>query len=171
MASFRKVAGLKHLFAGFSLVLWIGVSCTNEDAYDAMLQVLLTHDVHELHVDNIHDVRDWLVLDVREYKEFSVSHLPGAYWVGSEIDFSTLPDSIDFDTAILVYCSVGYRSEEAARILQSKGFTQVSNLYGGIFSWVNEGRPVFDSLGGQTERVHAYNQTWSIWLKHGEKVY
>ncbi|MDF9798803.1 hypothetical protein OKW21_004066 [Catalinimonas alkaloidigena] len=44
-------------------------------------------------------------------------------------------------------------------------------MYGGIFEWVNQGQDVVDSSGQPTEKVHAYDRVWGIWLKQGEKVY
>ncbi|MBI1194042.1 MAG: rhodanese-like domain-containing protein, partial [Bacteroidetes bacterium] len=43
--------------------------------------------------------------------------------------------------------------------------------YGGIFEWVNAGNSVVDPSGKPTERVHAYNRTWGLFLERGEKVY
>ena len=71
---------------------------------------------------------------------------------------------------IVVYCSIGYRSEKIAEKLRRKGYT-VFNLYGGIFDWKNKGNTVVDSLGNTTEKVHAYNEAWSKWLFNGQKVY
>jgi hydroxyacylglutathione hydrolase len=39
------------------------------------------------------------------------------------------------DRPILVYCAGGYRSSIAASLLQSRGFTQVSEIAGGIVAW------------------------------------
>jgi rhodanese-related sulfurtransferase len=39
------------------------------------------------------------------------------------------------DRALLVYCAGGYRSSIAASLLQRHGFTQVSELAGGIAAW------------------------------------
>jgi predicted sulfurtransferase len=74
------------------------------------------------------------------------------------------------DTPIIVYCSVGYRSEKVAEQIIAAGYTQVSNLYGGIFEWVNEEQPVYDTKG-KTQKVHAYNKVWGVWLRKGKKVY
>jgi hypothetical protein len=43
-------------------------------------------------------------------------------------------------------------------------------MYGGIFEWVNNGYPIVNSAG-PTQRVHAFDRTWGVWLKKGEKVY
>ncbi len=72
--------------------------------------------------------------------------------------------------SIIVYCSIGYRSERVGEQLQEAGFTNVQNLYGGLFQWVNEEKPVFNAQG-KTQQVHAYSRSWGIWLQKGEKVY
>ena len=66
-----------------------------------------------------------------------------------------------------MYCSVGYRSEKVSEKLIKAG----SNMYGSIFEWVNQGRPVYDSDGVPTDRVHAFDETWGAWLLKGEKVF
>ncbi|NBP69657.1 MAG: rhodanese-like domain-containing protein, partial [Cytophagia bacterium] len=78
---------------------------------------------------------------------------------------------LDKKTPIVVYCSVGYRSEKVTEKLKQAGFTNVSNLYGGIFEWINQGYKVVDSNEKETNNVHAYNKTWGIWLSKGNKVY
>jgi 3-mercaptopyruvate sulfurtransferase SseA len=55
--------------------------------------------------------------------------------------------------------------------LNSKGFNNVYNLYGGIFEWKNLGYPVYDSNGAETENVHVYSEEWCVWLKNGNKIY
>jgi rhodanese-related sulfurtransferase len=110
-----------------------------------------------------------VLLDIRSAKEFRVSHLKDA--VGLSYDHFSEADVMHLsrDREIVVYCSVGYRSERIGEKLQQLGFTKVYNLYGGIFEWVNQGHPVF--AGDQkTNQVHAYSREWAIWLKKGEKV-
>jgi 3-mercaptopyruvate sulfurtransferase SseA len=55
-------------------------------------------------------------------------------------------------------------------MLQQAGFTNVKNLYGGIFQWMNEKKPVYNHKG-LTQQVHPYSRSWGIWLQRGEKVY
>jgi len=100
-----------------------------------------------------------------------VSHIPNALFTGYK-DFNTdaLKDIPKTDT-IVVYCSVGYRSERIGEKLQKMGYSNVFNLYGGIFEWKNTGLEVVDTDGTETEKVHTYNKTWSKWLTRGEKVY
>ena len=112
-----------------------------------------------------------VILDARERSEYDVSHLPNAVFIGYNNFEKKILDSLAKDKPIVVYCSIGYRSEKIGEKLQKLGFTKVYNLYGSIFEWVNQGNPVVDSSGKPTQRVHAYSRTWGIWLKRGEKIY
>lgn len=111
-----------------------------------------------------------LLLDVRTPAEFRVSHLAGARFVSYDsIATATFAD-LDRTRPVVVYCSVGVRSERLGERLQALGFSQVRNLYGGLFEWVNEGHPVVNAAG-PTANVHPYSALWSPWLKRGHKVY
>ncbi len=143
----------------------------NSKAYHLMLRSLLAHNIPEISVSQIpQDAASLLFLDARSLQEYQVSHIRNAIWVGyKDFRFSRIPPGSG-NRNIIVYCSVGYRSEKIAAQLQKAKYTHVKNLYGGIFEWVNENRPVYDSVG-VTQRIHAYNHLWGIWLKKGEKVY
>jgi hydroxyacylglutathione hydrolase len=47
-----------------------------------------------------------------------------------------------------VYCAGGYRSSIAASLLQRHGFTQVSEIAGGIAAWEAAQLPVETGAGG-----------------------
>ena len=79
--------------------------------------------------------------------------------------------NINKKSKIIVYCSVGYRSERIGERLLKLGFTDVSNLYGGIFDWINDGNPVVNTSGIRTDSVHTYNKEWSKWVEKGVKIY
>ncbi|MCC7464932.1 MAG: rhodanese-like domain-containing protein [Saprospiraceae bacterium] len=141
-------------------------------AYSTMLKGLLSHTVPEISVQKaVKQQSNALFLDARELREFEVSHIPGAVHVGYDhFDMARLSLPADKNKPIIVYCSVGYRSEKIAEKLISAGYRQVSNLYGGIFEWVNHDFPVVNNSGA-TQQVHAYDRTWGVWLSRGEKVY
>ncbi len=110
------------------------------------------------------------VLDIREKEEYEVSHLKNArntgyFW----FDMRTIYD-IPSDAHIVVYCSVGNRSEKIAEKLLSAGYKNVYNLYGGIFEWVNSGQPVYKLNGTQTSEIHTYSKEWERWVEKGTKV-
>ncbi len=140
-------------------------------AYNVMLKTLLSHTVDEVSVNDIKQDQDIIYLDAREKKEFDVSKINNAIWVGYD-DFNlSRMYGIGKDKKIIVYCSVGYRSEKISEKLLKNGFTDVSNMYGGIFEWVNEEKEVVNSNNEPTRKVHAFDRTWGIWLKKGKKVY
>ncbi|MFC6223054.1 rhodanese-like domain-containing protein [Hymenobacter artigasi] len=111
-----------------------------------------------------------LLLDVRTPIEYQVSHLRGARFVPFDSVATVQLAGIDRRQPVVVYCSVGVRSERLGERLHALGFRDVRNLYGGLFEWVNEGHPVVDSAG-PTNNVHPYSTFWSPWLKRGRKVY
>ena len=114
-----------------------------------------------------------IILDAREKNEFEVSHIKNAIFVGyKDFDINkTIQKLTDKETKIVVYCSLGIRSENIANMLKDKGYPNIFNLYGGIFEWKNNGFKVVDINEKPTEKVHAFNKNWGKWLTKGEKVY
>ena len=148
---------------------WTQVS---NNLYNKMLQGLLSHEAKEISVSEVEAKKDSVVfLDARACEEYEVSCIPGAQWIGYESFDSSRVAGLDKGLTLVVYCSVGYRSEKIALQLESLGFERVYNLYGGIFEWKNQGHEVQTPQGEVTERVHAYSRVWGIWLDAGKKVY
>ncbi len=114
-----------------------------------------------------------VVLDAREKEEYEVSHIKNAIHIGYDYfkmkTFKKL--GIPKDSCIVVYCSLGIRSEDISEKLKKAGYTNVYNLYGGIFEWKNNNYPVVDTIGKTTEKVHAFSKEWGKWLLKGEKIY
>ena len=125
--------------------------------------------VEELRMYQLDD--EVVILDAREPKEFKVSHIENAVYAGYDnFDISILRN-IAKNKKIVVYCSVGIRSEKIADKIKNAGFKDVHNLYGGIFEWKNEEFPLVDINGEETEQVHVYSKRWGKWLRNGEKIY
>jgi len=144
---------------------------TTNPLYSAMLNGLLKESVPFVSVAQLRQQPAPILLDTREAPEFAVSHLRGARLVGYEYFSLAAVRDLPKGAPLVVYCSVGARSEKIGARLRQAGFTNVRNLYGGIFEWVNEGQPVVTAANQPTDRVHAYSPTWGIWLKRGQKVY
>jgi rhodanese-related sulfurtransferase len=105
-----------------------------------------------------------VILDSREQKEYDVSHLPNAIWVGyDQVNWKKI-ESLNKNSTIVIYCSVGYRSGKLTEELLKKGFKNTKNLYGGLFNWVNNGSAVETSNHKKTTNVHGYDEKWSQWL-------
>ena len=83
------------------------------------------------------------IVDVRTAGEVTQGKIEKAV----EIDFYS-PDFLDQvsqiskDQEVYLYCAVGARSEEAARMLIQQGYTKVYHLEGGIQGWAQQGLPV-----------------------------
>lgn len=140
-------------------------------AYDRTLKILLSHSVPEVSVSQVKEMHNIVLLDAREWNEYRVSHIKNARYVGyDQFEIGKL-QTINKEQKIVVYCSVGYRSEKISEKLKHSGFVDVSNLYGGIFEWVNQDNLIVDENEIPTKNIHAYNKTWQIWLSKGVKVY
>ncbi|GGK79714.1 rhodanese-like domain-containing protein [Rufibacter glacialis] len=143
--------------------------------YDCLLSALYKDTVPTLTPQQVTDLldktpEDILLLDSRSAAEFRVSHLASAQF----LDFEKVGDEqltrLPKNKTLVVYCTVGYRSERLGEQLKALGYPKVYHLYGGLFQWVKEGRPVVN-VHGSTQKVHAYSRLWGIWLKEGQKVY
>ncbi len=142
------------------------------NSYGVMLKTLLSHSVPEVDVpEAAAKPGNTVFLDAREREEYEVSHIKGARFVGYDHFTMETVSNLPKSTPLVVYCSVGYRSEKISEQLIAAGFNNVSNLYGGIFEWKNQGHTVVNPAGETTDSIHAYSRTWGIWLKNGEKVY
>ncbi len=114
------------------------------------------------------------LLDSREPKEFKVSHIDKAICVGYDnFDLQQTLKNLpkEKNAKIVVYCSLGIRSEDVAEQIMKAGYTNVYNLYGGIFEWKNNNQKVVNEKGKATENIHAFNKEWGKWLKKGKKIY
>ena len=135
-----------------------------DSAYSHTVPLITVEEFKELDKHNVY------LLDTREAKEYKVSHLKNARHVGYFwFDMRSVYD-IPKDATIVLYCSVGLRSEKIGAKLLRSGYQNVYNLYGSIFEWVNQKNPVYQSNGVQTSEIHGYNKEWSRWLERGAIV-
>ncbi len=147
---------------------------TTDQAYALMLRGLYKESVPTVSVQQLNQQLQQkkapVLIDARSEAEYKVSHIAGARFA----DYDTFKPSqlkdVPKHTPVVVYCSVGYRSERVGEQLLKAGYTNVHNLYGGLFEWVNQGNPVYNNRG-KTDKVHAYSRSWGVWLQKGEKVY
>ena len=146
----------------------------NSEAFDKKIAKTISFSVPVIGVEELKEMEgDVVILDARPQSEFDVSHIKGAKRIGfRKIDKSSL-EGVDKREPIVVYCSIGYRSEKVAEKLKKMGYKNVYNLYGSIFEWVNQGNEVVDKDEKPTEKVHTYNKRWSKWVEEGkaEKVW
>jgi len=105
-----------------------------------------------------------IILDVREVVEYTTGHIaeptgqlpitPANIPWGSNVlraEYQRLPQDVD----IIVYCQSGGRSLSASLFLESKGYTGIYNMLGGISSWSHE------------TRVDLYGDNSGLWVSPG----
>lgn len=160
------------------LSLFVGVfafnSLSQEIDPDYKKMIERKYEFPTISPDNVSMILDdsnFVFLDTRETDEYNVSHLPNAIHFGyDEPKWKTI-DTISKNKTIIVYCSIGVRSQNIAEELKEKGFDDVKNLYGGIFLWADQSREMVDDENNETSKVHGYNKFWGRWVKKAETVY
>jgi len=142
--------------------------CKSPD-FDRKVSQMLDFSVPLIGVEELKNIRDEVhIFDARELEEYNTSHIEGAKYIGfDEIDYSNL-EEVPKNAKVVVYCSIGYRSEKIGEKLQRMGYTNVYNLYGSIFEWVNSGYQVVNQDGKETNLLHTYNKNWSKWVEEGK---
>lgn len=114
------------------------------------------------------ETSELVLLDVRNPEEQEVSQLRGAKRLNAKHpDIAAL--DISEDATVVVYCSVGYRSAAIVDDLERAGIRNVYNLEGGLFDWVNEGRPVYRDER-RVEEAHPFNRLWGLLLRKDRRA-
>ena len=86
---------------------------------------------------------DVVVLDIRTPQEFNEGIIEGAINIDFyESSFAATLDTLDKDAEYVVYCRSGNRSSQARKTFESLGFTNVTEIEGGIVDWYASGLPV-----------------------------
>jgi rhodanese-related sulfurtransferase len=162
---------MKYLFCLIALnLLTISVA---QNTIPQVLEKLNTNTVPYITVEELQTKENYTLLDARETKEFNVSHINNAVNIGFNKFNANKITAIftDKNATIIVYCSIGVRSEKIGEKLLKLGYKNVYNLYGGIFEWKNKGGIVIDNNNQITDKVHTFNKEWSVYLEKGTKVY
>ncbi len=144
-----------------------------QNAIDDLLKKYNNNSVPYISIDDLKAQHNAIILDAREPAEYNVSHIQNALLVGYDhFDLKkTINQLKDKKQTVIVYCSIGVRSENIAYKLKKAGYKNVFNLYGGIFEWKNNNNPVFDNTEKETEKVHVCSRMWGKYLLKGEKMY
>ncbi|WP_430411622.1 rhodanese-like domain-containing protein [Kordia sp.] len=158
----------------YFIILFSFAFANGQTALDSLLQKENEESIPYITVEELIQKENIVLLDSREKIEFETSHIENAICVGyDKFKLKKIKKLLPKDKSkpIIVYCSLGIRSEDVAEKLKKAGYTNVYNLYGGIFEWKNKDNPVIDNKGNETENVHTFNEDWSIWLKKGIKIF
>lgn len=154
----------------FFLFLFIGQS---QNTIAESIEKYNSNNITYAHAKDLKNIENIVLLDTRKIQEYNISHLKNAIWVGYEsfkqkYVSSKFPDK---NTPLIVYCSIGVRSEDIGEKLKKAGYTNVKNLYGGIFGWKNQKGSIYNNKGIETDSIHAFNKQWGKLVTNGVKVY
>jgi len=79
---------------------------------------------------------DFILLDVREPHEYQISNIDGKLIPQDELPNRL--DELNKEKEVVVMCRSGARSAKACELLEKNGFSNVSNLKGGVNAWAKE---------------------------------
>lgn len=98
---------------------------------------------------DIHKAKEYLMegkaifIDVREESEWQQGYIPNAIHLSKGVIERDIEKKIpDQNTALILYCSGGFRSALATKSLLEMGYTNVSSIEGGVTAWINAGYPL-----------------------------
>ena len=131
-----KIFGKTVLFAVLLAVVFAAGGCQTE---------LATYkDIASQELKAMIDQKEnFTLVDVRTPQEFSAGHIQDAKLVPvDEIEHALHEGKLGTNEQIVVYCLMGTRSSQAAKILANQGFKKVLNLQGGTQAWQKAGYPL-----------------------------
>lgn len=162
-----------RLLTSLVFLVFMSDSLYSQPTLEKVLKDFNSETVPYITIDSLLTLKNAVLLDAREPEEYNVSHIKDAIFVGyNQFKIKKVTQKItDKNTPIVVYCSIGVRSEDIGERLLKKGYTNVLNLYGGIFEWKKKSLQVFNKEGKATQKVHACSKYWGQLLTNAEKVY
>jgi rhodanese-related sulfurtransferase len=86
--------------------------------------------------EKLDNKEDFQLIDVREDFEYETSNIGGLSIPLGGILIET--DKISKDKPVVVMCRSGKRSAAAIMQLEQQGYTNLTNLQGGILAWASE---------------------------------
>lgn len=125
----------KLFFSITTLAMMIIASCNNSN-FTSSKQTFTTKEVSDMLKDNI------MLLDVRNANEiaeqaYDVKNIMTIPLDSIEAKLSSIPK----DKQVVVVCQSGKRSGQAYELLKKNGFTNISNMEGGMNAWSEAGLP------------------------------
>lgn len=85
-----------------------------------------------------------IIIDVRRPDEFSsdLGHIRGAVLATLETDLEAYLGKLSRSEPYVFVCKAGGRSAAAAKMAIQAGFTDVTNMVGGMMAWNQAGLPI-----------------------------
>lgn len=108
-----------------------GCSTAMETTGDRTGETLTSKEAHKESVENV----EVLIVDVRTPEEYAEGHIAGSVNIPlDQIEDVAAIELPNKDQEIFVVCRSGNRSGQAQVILESNGYTNITNI-GSVFDW------------------------------------
>lgn len=116
-------------------------------------------------VDYAHDLlsKGATVYDVRSHEEIKVSSLKGAIPFNNQVKVPT-------DHPVLFICTLGSRSHSIYTKFKKNGYSNVHNVAGGYFRWLQHGHALYAN-GKPTHTIHPHSQFFALFLDGGQSSF
>lgn len=125
---------MKYLLIVITL---LAVACSSEKPYEGNDQIV--ERVDAVLFQKVIE-QGGLLVDCRTPDEFNEGHITGAQNIDIlEENFVDNINAMDKSQTVFVYCRSGGRSKNAAKILQTAGFSKIYDLEGGFTAWKEAG--------------------------------
>jgi adenylyltransferase/sulfurtransferase len=102
----------------------------------ATVTALIDYDAfcNPANADEVTELRDAVIVDVRESHEWRAGHIDGARHIPLG-EIANRLEELPRDADIVLYCEAGARSARALDILRDAGFARAKHLKGGYLAW------------------------------------
>ena len=121
-------------FIPFLLLLFLLAGCTAPAESEATYRQISM----DAAITMMEEESNYMILDVRTPEEFADQHIPDAINIPNEtIGTEEIPELLDKEQLILVYCRSGNRSKQASDKLVKLGYANIVE-FGGINDWPGE---------------------------------
>jgi rhodanese-related sulfurtransferase len=125
-----------HILPGYILLSVFGwMAITRKRSFDESIIAASVESVR-----NRLRRKGTLLIDVRK-KDKRLISIPHSTSLPLEKLTIKIPEIAKKDTPIILYCEDGSRSYQAAKLLYFQGFTNVTDMIGGIITWKDAGYP------------------------------
>jgi rhodanese-related sulfurtransferase len=136
----KRMKNVRLLAAGLMLMMLLPVSgCfQKQDGENTAGDVGYNQISQEEAAKMMEEDDGHIIVDVRTWEEYQISHIPGAICIPNESITDEMPEELtDPNQVILVYCRSGRRSKEASEKLARLGYSQIYE-FGGIQDWAGD---------------------------------
>ena len=103
--------------------------------------------IDECDIFKVKDLQDnkqeFVLIDVREDREWVQGHIPGSIHLGKGIIERDIERAVeDKEAMVILYCQGGYRSAIAGESINKMGYRNVYSMSGGFGDWQNNNFPI-----------------------------